>query len=287
MGEMINKVVELWGPTGILLIAIIYIIIEHRKSKKHRNDNLSATEGFMNNITGRLNNVDGYMKVIDGKIENIKDSFDDKINTLEQQMKTLPQEYINIIERHESELKTTHNKQLEDIILLGPRLHDILKQYVNSSNADHIFIGSFHNGNSSLSGIPYYKFDIIAERYSTRKNSRDCEFGFMYKDSDILRFGSLPSLLIQNKQLYFEVPEHGDCEMMEHDDIIWRRMRGRGIKKIGLRILKDLSDKPSGFVGIISYDNDKELDMNELYKCGTDLEKTYHKAELSKLEDNK
>lgn len=284
MDGLINNIVELWGPMGIVIGLMIYIVIEHKKSKKHRDSNLDKTEGFIDNIKDRLNNIVGYMNNIEGKIENITENFNDKINMIEQQVKTLPHEYINIIKQHESEIQLHHNKQLEDIILLGPRLHDILKHYVSSSNADHIFIGSFHNGNSSLSGIPYYKFDIIAERYGSKKNSRDCEFSFMYKDSDILRFGSLPSLLIQNNQLYFEVPESEDCEMMEYDDIIWRRMRGRGIKKIGLRLLKDSSNKPSGFVGIICYDENKELNMNELHRCGIELEQTYHSAESHKCE---
>ena len=140
-------------------------------------------------------------------------------------------------------------------------------------------MGSFHNGNSSLSGIPYYKFDIIAERFSPTKVKRDCEFAHMYKNSDILRYDTLPILLVQNGSIYFKVPEEGECEISNYDDIIWRRMRGRGIKQIAIRLTKDSKNTPSGFVGVVKYD-DAELKLEYLDECGRDLEEIYKDAEL-------
>jgi hypothetical protein len=165
------------------------------------------------------------------------------------------------------------------VLKLGPELYNILEEYIQKINCTHIFIGSFHNGTSSMSGIPYCKFDLISERFNKNEIvSEDHEFAPVYKDADLLRYGKLPMALVQQETLYFTVEENNDSDLFNYDDIIVRRMIGMGIKQIALRLLKDSNNKPSGFVGCVKYNYDP-LNINELENCGAELEYVYHKAE--------
>jgi hypothetical protein len=56
-------------------------------------------------------------------------------------------------------------------------------------------------------------------------------------------------------------------------------MQGRGIRQIALKILKDSTGAPSGFVGVVKY-NEDELNLKALEDCGRDLEEIYHGSEL-------
>ena len=76
----------------------------------------------------------------------------------------------------------------------------------------------------------------------------------------------------------YQYSEEGTPELAELDDIIWRRMKGRGIRQIALRILRDKSNTPSGFVGVVKYDFE-ELNTDMLDICGKELEANYHSAE--------
>jgi hypothetical protein len=212
-------------------------------------------------------------------VEDFKDQVDAKIELLEDKVDQVPTTQMIHLDNREDKKQKAHLKQLDDLMKLGPKLHRIIQTANINIGGDHIFVGSFHNGNSSLSGIPYYKFDIIAERFSPVKVQQDCEFAHMYKDSDILRFDMLPSLLEQQNIISFKVPAEGDIELANFDDIIWRRMRGRGIRQIALRITRDSKGTPSGFVGVVKYDlNDMKLE--HLESCGRDLEEIYKEAEL-------
>jgi hypothetical protein len=172
-----------------------------------------------------------------------------------------------------------HLKHMEDVLKLGPKMYNILDEYIYKINTPHVFIGSFHNGISSLSGIPYCKFDIVTERFDNNNLiAEDHEFAPVYKDADLLRFGKLPLALSQEESLHFVIDEENNSDLFNYDDIIVRRMIGMGIKQIGLHILKDSTGMISGFLGAVRYDYD-ELNMEELAKCSTELECVYHAAE--------
>ena len=87
-------------------------------------------------------------------------------------------------------------------ISIAPKIHKVMGKYIDRIGCDHIFLGWFHNGTSSISGVPFYKFDLVAEKFNPTTNPKDYEFGHMYKDVDILRHNKLPIELIQNKKIY-------------------------------------------------------------------------------------
>ena len=286
MDAIISQIVSQWGVFGLLLIGIGYIIWDNwRINKSKRNDN-NMIMSTMNNIGGKINILQEKINIVDDKVVELKSQVDNRIGLIEQKVDQLPMSNLQHIDIVNAEKHKIHLKQMDDLMKLGPKLHRIIQVANNNIGSDHIFVGSFHNGNSSLSGIPYYKFDIIAERFAPTKISRDCEFAHMYKDSDILRYDTLPSLLVQQGLIHFVVPSEGDIELSNYDDIIWRRMRGRGIKQIAIRLTRDSNGSPSGFVGVVKYDMNK-LNLNYLDECGRELEEIYKDAELKELSSQK
>jgi hypothetical protein len=266
---------EQWGPLGVMVVLGGFLVYDNWKMNKAKKSN----DGGMDIITGKIDNLSESIKIIDQKVDNVNSSLQSEIDLLHVKVDDLPTSNINASIVYEEEQKSNHIKQLDDLMKLGPKLHKIMGDFNEKIGSDHIFLGSFHNGNSSLSGIPYYKFDIIAERFGVEKISNDCEFAPLYKDADILRFDSLPVKLVQESSLYFAFDENGDTKMKKYDDILWRRMLSRGIKQIAFVILRDGSAIPSGFLGCVKYDNAKKLNMKKLKECGKKLETIYHISE--------
>lgn len=278
MESIISQVIAEWGTFGLILILIAYLVYDSWKSTKNRKDNNEKAINAVSKVADKVDNLDMKISIVNDKVDDVSEIFDNRIDKLEKTVNDLPQLHLEELQALTVKQQEEHTKMMLDLLRLGPNLHNVLREYNDKINGDHIFIGSFHNGNKSITGIPYYKFDIIAERFKTDIVEQDCEFAHMYKDADILRFDRLPILLVQKSILHFTVPEEGTPELAELDDIIWRRMKGRGIRQIALRILRDKSNTPSGFVGVVKY-NFEELNIDMLDICGKELEANYHNAE--------
>ena len=284
MDSIISQVIAEWGMYGLILLGFGYIIWDNWKTNKTKKNDNNQIITAVNSMGGKIDNLHDKINLVDEKVEEFKAQVDTKIEMVEEKIDQVPTNQIQQLDDRDDKKQKAHLKQLDDLMKLGPKLHRIIQTANNNIGSDHIFVGSFHNGNSSLSGIPYYKFDIIAERFSPVKVLQDCEFAHMYKDSDILRYDMLPSLLVQQGMIHFDIPEEGDISMSNFDDIIWRRMRGRSIRQIALRLTRDSKGSPSGFVGVVKYDHNK-LNLEHLETCGRDLEEIYKEAELK--EQNK
>jgi hypothetical protein len=266
MNEIIKVVLEL-GSYGLLLSLAGYIIYDYVKNK-------SVTK--KSNTDSSVLNKE-IKEIINYNFSEIKtsiNSINDRVVILENSVKEIKDSHHNIMSD-----KTSHPKQFLDRLKLGPQLHKILNSFRIRINCDHIFIGSFHNGNESITGIPYYKFDIIAERFRPDKVERDIEFAPMYKDNDLLRHDLLPSEVVQMGVVHYIIDENGESNLKDVDDIIYRRMVGRNIKQLAIALLSDpITATPSGFVGCVKY-NYEEIDLNELKECAVELERTYETNE--------
>jgi hypothetical protein len=251
MGDIVTLVTEL-GSFGLLLGLAGYIIYNYIKDKNNKNNNPALDESI-NSIKSSITNLDSRVAGLEKFIIDLRSSTN------------------NILINNNKE---SHTKQFLDRLKLGPQIHKSLHNFCNRINADHIFVGSFHNGNESITGIPYYKFDIIAERFCKNKIENDIEFAFMYKDADLLRHDLLPSEVVQQGIVHYILKENEDNKLEEVDDIIYRIMIGRGIKQLAISLLHDPSGMPSGFVGCVKYDYE-ELDLNELRECSRELENIY------------
>lgn len=278
MESIISQFITEWGTFGLMIFLIGYFVYDSWRTQRARKDNNSKAIDAVQKVADKVDNLDMKITVVKDKVDDVTDIFDNRIDKLEKTVNNLPQLHLEELQALNLKQQEEHTKMMLDLLRLGPNLHNVLREYNDKINGDHIFIGSFHNGNKSITGIPYYKFDIIAERFKTNVVEQDCEFAHMYKDADILRFDRLPILLVQKGLLHFTVSEEGTPELAELDDIIWRRMKGRGIRQIALRILRDKSNTPSGFVGVVKYDFE-ELNTDMLDICGKELEANYHSAE--------
>lgn len=298
MNGVVTEIIAEWGILGVLIVIFGYLVWENYKAVRDRRlkssqslDGLEKlSKKLSNDIYGLGNNIQTMgqkIDVMDQKVENVKTNLNERIDLLSMRIDSLPEDSVAASIRQRQDDSIMHLKQIEDIMLLGGQMHTILKEYVGKTNSHHIFIGSFHNGTSNLSGIPYCKFDIISECYCENKVTHDHEFAPVYKDSDILRYGSLFSTLFNSGKILFSVdPENGVNDMANHEDIIWRRMLGLGIKQLGVRILKDPENIASGFLGIVRYDTE-EMDMEELDLCAMELERVYSTNKFRKVSENK
>lgn len=269
MDSIVTLVTEL-GSFGLLLGLAGFIIYNYIKnngnnsSKKDDGNTKKDIDELKCLITESNAEIKGSLKGLDNRISNLEIKVANSVSTLNKRI-----DYINV-----GDDKHSHTKQFADRLKLGPQLHKSLNNFRARINADHIFIGSFHNGNQSLTGIPYYKFDIIAERFRPDKVYRDLEFAPMYKDADLLRHDMLPSEVVQNTTVHYLINQDGTSNLSEIDDIIYRRMLGRDIKQLAVSLLRDPDGTPSGFVGCVRYDYEK-IDLAELRECGVELEQIY------------
>lgn len=271
MESIVNLITEL-GSFGLLLALAGFIIYNYVKNQQQPVKPAVQSGNGASDITI-------IKTLLEDNTKDIKSSIDAQSKRIDNIESTVGMQISSINNRlDEIEIKgdktSQHTKQFQDRLKLGPQLHKTLNSFRTRINADHIFIGSFHNGNESLTGIPYYKFDIIAERFRPDKVDNDIEFAFMYKDADLLRHDLLPTEVVQRGTVKYIIDEDGNSELQDIDDIIYRRMLGRGIKQLAVSLLRDPEGTPSGFVGCVRYDYE-EMDIEELRACGDELETVY------------
>lgn len=295
MESLWNTLISQYGVSGLILGFLIWQYVQNKKHNQqnvNKNDLNIVQDNIKNNLNGQIDNINSYIRqerevlkemigITETKIDDLRDHVEDKISNLsdkidnmEERIDEQPMNMVDLMQARAAIIKEEHDKMFDKQIEIGSEIHNILNIYRASTNSDHIFLGSFHNGTSSLAGVPYYKFDLIAERFSPDKISRDVEFAHMYYNADLMKHDKLPITLIQNNKVHYVIDENGKSELSEIDDIIYRRMCGRDIKQIALHLLRGTNGKPTGFVGIVKYDY-QNLNLDELALCAKDLEKLY------------
>ena len=294
MDIIIKEIITNWGMFGVAVIVICYLLYQNWKQGKTSS---SENKGIKSDIAtlgtevkagfktmaGEIELVNKKIELVDSKVDSVNANLNDRIDSLTDRVDNVADDsVIKAWDRAKID-NDIHVKQVKDLMLLGGEIHKTLKRYTKLTNTDHIFIASFHNGNSNLGGIPFCKFDIISECYCDEKVPHDHEFAPVYKDSDILRYGSLFSVILQNDHMLFSVVPGGANDMCQYEDIIWRRMMGLGIKQLAVKVLFEPDGTPSGFIGAVRYDEDK-IDMAELVQCGHELEHIYSINKL-KMQD--
>lgn len=288
MENVLIYILEKWPILGLCLVVVVGVIalsiwLVKKFPKKDKieqivKDSLDEKlnekfEDIYERISDKFDNVYDRMDLLDQKIELGDAKAEDRITRVEEKITDIPNQNLAVSREFDAANNEDHLKQIEDLMLLGGHLHKTMKRYTKLIHADHIFIGSFHNGNSNLSGIPFCKFDIISECYCENKVKHDHEFAPVYKDADILRYGSLFPAIMQNDHMLFRVTEDVN-DMEQYEDIMWRRMKGLRIRQMGVKILRDPDNKVSGFVGAVRYD-DEDMNMDMLIQCGIELEGIY------------
>lgn len=279
MEEVIGSLIAQWGAAGILLAAAGYIVYDGIKTYKGKEN----IEKKIDNLVSSVNDIKSELPRISQRVDfmekSVNDKFDiytDRVDRIESKIDKQPASILEQINLQNMREKSLHNSQMINQINLAPIIHNILDKYRSRINCDHMILGIFHNGTSSVTGIPFYKFDIVAEKFNPHKIERDVEFAHMYKDVDILRHNKLPVELVQNNRVYYKINEDGTSELSSIDDILYRRLLGRDIKQITFNILKDDSDNPMGFVGCVKYDYNP-FNFDEFDSCVEEIENAYSK----------
>lgn len=289
MDNIIHDIITQYGVLGVIVILAGYIIwdkISSSKSGVDVDEKLDDIKTDINDIKVDIPVMSQKISLIekevlitnekfDEKIEFLETKINNKIENLENRIKEQPNHVIQALNVQSQRQHDNHNKQMMNQIHLAPKLHKAMGEYVKRVGCDHMFLGSFHNGTTSLSGIPYYKFDIVAEKFKPEMVCRDCEFGHMYKDVDILRHDKLPTILMQNEQIHYIINKDKTSELSEIDDILYRRMCGRDIKQLAINILHDPNGIPMGFIGCVKYDYN-DLNLSELSNCAYEIEIIYN-----------
>ncbi len=270
MENIVTLITEL-GSFGLLLGLAGFIIYTYIKNQSANNSKRDAVNNEIEEIKQLLSDNTTEIKQSINSINHRVDSLE---KVLASNVTTINNRLDSIESGTKNNIKISHTKQFLDRLKLGPQLHKTLNTFRTRINADHIFIGSFHNGNESITGIPYYKFDIIAERFRPDKVERDTEFAHMYKDADLLRHDLLPSEVVQRGTVHYIINSDGTSDLAAIDDIVYRRMIGRDIKQLAVSLLRDPAGTPSGFVGCVRYDYEN-IDLQELRECGLELEGVY------------
>ena len=288
MEAFFNSLLTQYGLSGVIIGLLIWNQFQSSKNIKSsvsKEDLNDAKKSIQSNIEGQIDNIKSYVEterevlkemidMSDTKLEMWKEHIDNKFELMDKRLDKQPSSIIHSIQKQEMLHKEQHDKMFDKQLILAPAIHDTLSKGRVTSNADHIFLGSFHNGTSNLSGVPYYKFDLVAEKYCPDKVDRDTEFAHMYYNADLMKYDKLPITLIQNGYVHYIIDDNQDSELSKISDIIYRRMVGRNIKQLAIQLIADETRKPMGFVGCVRYDYE-DINKEGLKNCAEQIEKLY------------
>lgn len=261
-----------FGLPGLLLAGVIYIIVEIIRIKKR---NLVSSKKLDDSIGTLSGHVDKKIDDVNDRIDFVNDKVDTQYELLSQRIETNPELIMEKINEKKEKDDQEHFNKIIEQFSQAPRLHRILKLYRERIGCDHIFLGTFHNGSTSISGIPYCKFDIVAEKFKPGHNNLDLrEYTTLYKNSDIIVHDNLPMVLSQEDYVYFKIQEDGSSELEDIDDILYRRCIKNNIKQVAINLIRDGHMNPVGFVGCVDFDYG-DLNFQELNNCAKELEEIY------------
>lgn len=272
MENVFVEIISQWGVLGLILAGIIYLIIDGLKNKKN---DLVSSKKLNDSIDNLETHVDKKIDDVNDRIDLVNQKVDAQYEILNKRIDAGPDAFMKRIEEKKYDDDKKHFDKVIEQFSQAPRLHRALKLYRERIGCDHIFLGTFHNGSTSISGIPYCKFDIIAEKFKPGHNNVDLrEYTTIYKDSDIIVHDNLPVVISQEDYVYFKIDQNGNSKLEEIDDILYRRCIKYGIKQIAINLIRDNNMNPIGFVGCVDFDYD-ELNFKELNNCAKELEEIY------------
>lgn len=272
MEGFLIEVLSQFGLLGLLLVGMGYLIYDGIRTKRK---NLVSSKKLDESIEGVNKNVNSKISDVNNRIDLVNKKVDTQYDLLNKRIDASPDTFLNKITANKKEEDKEHFNKLMEQFSQAPKLHRILKLYRERIGCDHIFLGTFHNGSTSISGIPYCKFDIIAEKFKPGHNNIDFrEYTTIYKNSDILVHDNLPLVISQEDYVYFKIDESGKSELEDIDEALYRRCIKYQIKQFAANLLRDENHNPIGFVGCIDFDYD-ELNFKELHNCAKELEEIY------------
>lgn len=252
MSDIIVQTIAQWGSAGIALLAAGWIIYENWKRS------VKMEEWFRENLIKPAGNDDSCKKIIQMSIESI----DNKMTKLTNESIGFRNDMMNrvsdieaTIAKHHPDRHEYERVRVNAITTIAPAVNTILSTCLVDSNVDHVAFGLLHNGTSSLSGIPYIKMGIIAEKYKPLQYPNDIDLAVEYRDDDITKYNRLPHCIIQNGYTEFDI--ENDENLAELGMVVYNRCKKRGIKRIAFVPINDALDMCTGCIIAYSFENKK------------------------------
>lgn len=272
MNEIVLELISQFGISGVILALVGYIAYNGYKSnlrKEAGEDNPSIIRKLIEQVNSKLDSLETRENDFEKKImEHADQSAEDRIDLHNR---------LNDMENTLNELKNPDSIDIEarNIAILSkryPMIHKILGNSMDDIGCDHIAIGHVHNGSKGITGIPFIKCTIVAERYDPIKNPEDIELGAKYKGEDLMRHNLLPMAVMQHDYVHFDVYE--GSPLMELDLVTYQQCLKRGIKELAFHSLKSRDGLVFGFLICYSFKSG-ELNAAEIKQTATLLEEVY------------
>ena len=182
---------------------------------------------------------------------------------IEQQQNTIEQVIQHTINEHEYNKSEIHKRRYKERIKVAPQINNILASYIDRINADHVFIGEYHNGEENIAtGIPFCKFSMTSEYFKQGHES----FINRYTNENITKYNILPYLLNSHMVKY------SIYELKSLDYYLYLQLYSFGVKSIVLCSMSDNENFPMGFIGCVLYE-DRDINTFELISCKDEIKK--------------
>ena len=256
--EFLSEIISQWGALGLVIIGVGYLIYNDVRFKHEKRNSGSDID-----------------KVIDEIIEKMEVN-SDKINKIKSAIANQPSDIVEAISKYEKAKAVEHTQKIKETFD-ATELHMTLEESRKNIGCEHLVFGKFHNGTESLStGIPFVKFDIVIDKFKPTDNSAMVELSRIYKNENILTHDLLPGTLINKGYIYFDLRDENseaNAELQYLDEVLYRRIVGRGIKQLAIDLLFDDNEVPIGFIGCIDYSGEGEFDFVAMEKSSNEIEK--------------
>lgn len=265
MNEIILELISQFGISGIILVLVGYVAYDRYKlntSKQAGEDDASLNRGLIKQVNDKIDSIQDHQKEFEEQTAEIRKAISNRLDKIENTL-------IKIKDPHPADMEA---KVLTTLSERYPMIHKILGNAVDNIGCDHIAIAHVHNGMKGITGIPFIKASVVAERYDPVKNPHDIELGSRYQNEDLMRHDLLPASVIQKDYLCFEVYENSPLQ--EVDIFLHQRCLRRGIKSIAFHALKSHKGFIFGFLVCYSLTS-KRLNESEIKQTAALLEEVY------------
>ena len=250
--SIISTIITKWGLVGVLVIAAGWVLWDNYKGgKKKSNADNSVDSGlqYITDVIDKLNTI--YSSVT--SVQSSLDVLSGRVDALE----TLVQEQAHPTITEEAD-------RLGQAQRTSNLIYSAIRTNMSDISADHLFVGVLHNGTHSIQGVPFMKYDIIAEHFDIIRNPYDYDLYSRYKGTDIMVHNMLPQALQQQGYLHFD---ESNMELLQKLDVIlYNKLVSRSIREISLMIIIGDHNMPAGFFGAYSFD--KTTDVESFRNCG-------------------
>lgn len=247
---------------GILALAAGYVIWDNYKRNKEQ-DNYFKKQAEAKKSREYINN----------NLSDIKDS----VTAVRKDFEGFRKESQRRFDAIESKIyKSDHHiieaQRMHAITNIAPSINTIIRDGLDDCKVDHIAVCLLHNGTQTITGIPYIKFGVVAEKYKPIKHIHDVDLLSQYREEDIVSHNQLPACIIQNKNVIFNIAE--DSPLVEIDPIVYAKCVKLGIEQIAFEAIRDIRGLITGFMMVYKFD-EEEIDMNALHQTTSNIEVLY------------